>query len=84
MHLKIRLLTVIPFKRRYVPEIGDVVVGRVVSVEESRWKLEIGAAQFGTLQLTAALLPGGEQRKRMEQDKLRMREIFRENDLISA
>ena len=60
------------------------MVGRVVAVEESRWKLEIGAAQFGTLQLTAALLPGGEQRKRIEDDKLRMREIFRENDLISA
>ena len=60
------------------------MVGRVVSVDDSRWRLDIGAAQLANLQLTAALLPGGQQRKRVEDDKLKMRSIFMENDLISA
>lgn len=79
-----KLLYVRPLKHRYVGEVGDVVVGRVVELQAERWVLELGTALTATLHLGAIQLPGNVQRLRTEQDKLRMREFFVENDLISA
>lgn len=79
-----KLIMVKPLKRKYAPNVGDIVVGRVVSVDHNRWKVDINACQHSNLLLTAINLPGGEQRRRSEEDKTIMREYFKENDIISA
>lgn len=78
-----KLVQVVPLKKRYQPDSGDIVVGRIVSVESKHWKVDINASQHAMLQLQAINIQG-EQRRRDEEDKTRMREYFKENDLISA
>jgi len=36
-----KLISVRPVKSRYIGEVGDLVVGRVVSVDSKRWKVDI-------------------------------------------
>ncbi|CAJ1406611.1 unnamed protein product [Effrenium voratum] len=79
-----KLLYVRPLKHRYAGSVGDVVVGRIVEVQADRWAVEIGTAQLAYLHLGAIQLPGNVQRRRTDEDTLRMREFFDENDLISA
>ena len=79
-----RLVYVKPLKARYHPEVGDVVVGRIVSVENKKWRVDVNAAHYANLLLTAINLPGGEQRRRSEEDKLHMREFYTENVLLSG
>ncbi|CAE7515158.1 Exosc2 [Symbiodinium necroappetens] len=79
-----KLLYVRPLKHRYSGSVGDVVVGRIVEVQTDRWAVEIGTAQLAYLHLGAIQLPGNVQRRRTDEDTLRMREFFDENDLISA
>jgi exosome complex component RRP4 len=79
-----RLVAVRPLRARYVAEVGDVVVGRVVELAPKRWKLEINARGDAQLLLSAVNLPGGVQRRRNAEDELNMRNFFREGDLVSA
>jgi len=79
-----KLMYVRPLKNRYVGSIGDVVVGRVVEVQTERWAVEIGAGMMAHLQLGAIQLPGNVQRRRTDEDSLKMREFFVEDDVISA
>lgn len=79
-----KLLYVRPLKLRYAGSVGDVVVGRVVEVQAERWAVEIGTAMLAYLHLGAIQLPGNVQRRRTDEDSLRMRELFEENDIISA
>ncbi len=79
-----RLIYVKPLKARYHPEVGDVVVGRIASVDSTKWRVDINSAHYASLLLTAINLPGGEQRRRSEEDKLRMREFYMENELLSG
>eukprot|EP00929_Paragymnodinium_shiwhaense_P047775 TRINITY_DN24236_c0_g1_i1.p1 TRINITY_DN24236_c0_g1~~TRINITY_DN24236_c0_g1_i1.p1 ORF type:complete len:333 (+),score=64.85 TRINITY_DN24236_c0_g1_i1:64-1062(+) len=79
-----KLIYVRPLKHKYVGNVGDVVVGRVVEVGADRWSLEIGTANHASLHLGAIQLPGNVQRRRTDEDTLRMREFFGEDDLISA
>ncbi len=79
-----RLIYVQPFKARYKPEVGDVVVGRIETIESKKWRVDINAAHLGGLELTAINLPGGEQRRRSEEDKLHMREFYAEGELLSG
>ena len=79
-----KLVSVRPLRTRYVPETGDVVLGRVVDIAGKRWKLEIGGRQHAILQLGAVHLPGGAQRRRNNLDELNMRALYAENDLVSA
>ena len=85
-HLSIyyRLVYVKPLKAKYNPEVGDVIVGRVVSLENKKWTVDINAAHYANLLLTAINLPGGEQRRRSEEDKLHMREFYSEGELLSG
>lgn len=69
---------------RYSPELGDVVVGRVVEVQTRRWAIEMGAQTHTALQLSAVQLPGGAQRRRTADDELNMRQLFQEGDIIVA
>lgn len=84
MHLQDRVIFVKPIKSYYRPELGDIVVGRVINVEASRWTVDINSYQHAILNLTSINLPGGVQRRKVEEDKLRMREHFSEGDLIVA
>ena len=80
-----KLVCARPVNSRYFPEVGDVVVGRVVEVAPSqRWRVEINSRCIATLALAAVNLPGGVQRKRTEEDALHMRSILKEGDLITA
>lgn len=79
-----KLISVIPVKSRYIGEVGDLVVGRISTVESKRWRTDIGGQRDATLQLSSVNLPGGVQRMRTYEDQLQMRTLFTEGDLISA
>lgn len=69
---------------RYVPEVGDVVVGRVVEVSGNRWRIDIGAHQDAVMLLSNVTEPGGMLRRRGREDELTMRNLFAEDDVVVA
>jgi exosome complex component RRP4 len=71
-------------RARYTPEIGDLVVGRIVEVQKSRWKVDVAAPLFAQLPLSSINLPGGVLRRRTTADELQMRQYFQEGDLLVA
>ncbi|CAK0745730.1 hypothetical protein CVIRNUC_001640 [Coccomyxa viridis] len=79
-----KLVSVRPLRQRYSAALGDIVIGRVIELAGKRWRLDIGARQEVSLQLSAVDLPGGAQRRRTAEDEINMRTIFKEGDLISA
>lgn len=80
-----KLVSVRPLRSsRYVGEVGDVVVGRILEVGQKRWKVDVGGRQDAVLLLSSINLPGGEQRRRTAEDQLNMRHFYVEHDLLSA
>jgi exosome complex component RRP4 len=79
-----KLLSVRPLRARYTPEIGDLVVGRIVEVQSKKWRVDVGAPVLANLPLSAINLPGGILRKRTETDELQIRTFFSEGDLLVA
>ncbi|KAK4940197.1 Exosome complex component rrp4 [Elasticomyces elasticus] len=79
-----KLLSVAPLRARYTPEIGDLVVGRIVEVQKSRWKVDVAAPLLAQLPLSSINLPGGVLRRRTTADELQMRNYFQEGDLLVA
>ncbi|KAK4048841.1 Exosome complex component rrp4 [Microbotryomycetes sp. JL221] len=79
-----KLVSVRPLRTRYRPEVGDLVIGRIVEVGPRRWKVEAHAAQHAVLMLSSINLPGGVQRRKLESDELQMRNFFQEGDLLVA
>ncbi|XP_064458108.1 exosome complex component RRP4-like [Ornithodoros turicata] len=79
-----KLITVRPLKTRYNGEVGDVVVARIVEVQQKRWKVEMASRLSGVLLLSSVNLPGGELRRKSAEDELLMRQYLSEGDLISA
>ena len=79
-----KLVSVRPLRSRYVGEVGDVVVGRVLEVGQKRWKVDVRGRQEAVLMLSSINLPGGEQRRRTAEDQLNMRHFYVEHDLVSA
>lgn len=79
-----RLLSVVPLRGRYEPEVGDHVVGRITEVGQKRWKVDIGAKQDAVLMLGSVNLPGGVLRRKSESDELQMRSFLKEGDLLNA
>ncbi|XP_047028262.1 exosome complex component RRP4 [Helicoverpa zea] len=79
-----KLICIRPSKNRYVGEIGDVVVGRVLEVQQRRWKVDTNSRLDSVLQLSSVNLPGGELRRRSAEDEQMMRKHLQEGDLISA
>jgi exosome complex component RRP4 len=73
-----------PLKTGYKPDVGDVVVGRIVSVAKQSWIVDVNSYQHAMLNLTSISLPGGEQRRKSEEDQQNMRQLFKEGDVISA
>jgi exosome complex component RRP4 len=60
VHMQDRVICVKPVRSHYRPDVGDVVVGRVVAVEQSRWQIDVNSYQHALLNLTAINLPGGQ------------------------
>ncbi|CAG8936598.1 unnamed protein product [Penicillium salamii] len=79
-----KLLSVQPLRARYTPEIGDLVVGRIVEVQSRRWKVDVAAPLLAQLPLSAINLPGGILRRRTSADELQIRTFFSEGDLVIA
>ncbi len=81
-----KLISVRSLRSRYTPEVGDLVVGRIVEVQPGakRWKVDIASRQDASLALSSINLPGGVQRKKLESDELQMRTFFKEGDLLVA
>lgn len=79
-----KLISVRPLRTRYNGEIGDVVVGRIIEVQQRRWKVDTNSRQDSFLPLAGVNLPGGELRRKTAEDEMMMREYLSEGDLISA
>lgn len=82
-----KLITVIPASSSlYHGQVGDLVVGRVVAVGASRWRVQLvgNGGRDAQLPLSGIHLPGGVQRIRTAQDQRDMRQFFVEGDLVSA
>lgn len=79
-----KLLSIVPLRARYTPEIGDLVIGRIVEVQSRRWKVDVAAPLLANLLLSAINLPGGTLRKRTSVDELNIRAFFSEGELIVA
>lgn len=79
-----KLIFIKPLKSRYVGEIGDVVVARVIDVQQKRWKVDTNSRLDSVLLLSSVNLPGGELRRRSVEDEHMMRKYLQEGDLISA
>lgn len=79
-----KLLSVIPLRARYTPEIGDLVIGRIVEVQSRRWKVDVAAPLLASLLLSSINLPGGILRKRTSVDELNIRSFFEEGELVVA
>lgn len=79
-----KLLSVTPIKSRYIPEIGDLVVGVITELQAKKWRVDINSKIDATLQLASINLPGGIQRRKTGSDELQMRSFFQEGDLIVA
>ncbi|XP_033732019.1 exosome complex component RRP4-like [Pecten maximus] len=79
-----KLICVKPLKTRYNGEVGDVVIGRILEVGTRRWKVDTHAKLDSVLMLSSVNLPGGELRRRSEEDEKMMRHYLKEGDLISA
>ena len=79
-----QVVSVTPIWARYIGDVGDIVVGRIVVVAQKKWYVELNALQDATLHLTAVNLPSGQQRRRTAADELLMRDFFEEGDLLVA
>jgi len=79
-----KLIYVKPMHQQYGGDVGDVVVGEVIQVQDARWTVDVGAHKNASLQLAAVSLPDAAQRRRTDEDALNMREYFVEHDVIVA
>jgi exosome complex component RRP4 len=55
-----KLISVRPIKNRYSGEVGDVIVGRILEVQQKRWKVDTNSRLDSVLLLSSVNLPGGE------------------------
>lgn len=79
-----KLVSVCPLTSRYPGNIGDIIVGKVTSVGDDRWKVNVNGSRDAQLLLSATFLPNGDQRRKTEADQINMRNMFSEHDLITA
>jgi exosome complex component RRP4 len=90
-----KLISVIPSAPSvYSGQVGDLVVGRIVGVGGSRWRVSLTCSppnsasgsgmKEGQLPLSGVNLPGGVQRIRTSEDVLAMRSLYKEGDLLTC
>ena len=63
---------------------GDLIVGRITTVDSKRWKVDVNGVRDAVLPLSSINLASGEQRMKTYEDQLSMRTLFQEEDLICA
>lgn len=73
-----------PLNAAYTPDIGDVIVGKVIEVGPKRWKIDANAKQDSVLLLSSISLPGGIQRRKSEADEMQMKTFFKKGEWLSA
>ncbi|KAG7594187.1 K Homology domain type 1 superfamily [Arabidopsis thaliana x Arabidopsis arenosa] len=79
-----KLVYVRTLRARYKPEVGDIVVGRVIQVAQSHWKVELNSTQDGVLKLSSINMPDSVQKRMTSVDELNMRNILVEDDVLCA
>lgn len=79
-----RVVSVRGLSPRYIPEAGDVVVGRISEVSGNRWKCDLGGHQDAVMLLANVTEPGGMLRRRGREDELTMRTLFETDDIFAA
>lgn len=79
-----RVISVKGLLPRYQPEIGDVVVGRVLEVSGNKWLVDVNSTQTAIMLLSNVTEPGGMLRRRGRGDELGMRHLFNQDDLVAA
>lgn len=78
-----KLITVEPFfPQKYIPETGDVLIGRVTHIHNKKWFLETNSRNETSLSLSSINLPGIMQRRKSEDDEINMHNFFDVNDLV--
>lgn len=55
-----KLISVRPLKSRYNGQVGEVLVGRIMEVQQKRWKVDTNSRLDSALLLSSVNLPGGE------------------------
>ncbi|RCN32672.1 hypothetical protein ANCCAN_21518 [Ancylostoma caninum] len=79
-----QLYMVEPYKSKYFPKVGDVVVGRIISVQKARWKVDVNYRMSAILHLNNVNLPGGELRRKDLEDEVAMTEHLVVGDMVTA
>ncbi|MES1921817.1 hypothetical protein MHBO_003351, partial [Bonamia ostreae] len=79
-----KLVSVRPINSRYIGNVGDVIVGRVLEVNDRGWKIDINGKFNATLLVNSLFVPGSFQDRKTVIDESQIRNIFKEGDLISA
>ncbi|KIH68540.1 hypothetical protein ANCDUO_01123 [Ancylostoma duodenale] len=79
-----QLYMVEPYKSKYFPKVGDVVVGRITSVQKARWKVDVNYRMSAILHLNNVNLPGGELRRKGLEDEVAMTEHLVVGDMVTA
>ena len=73
-----RYLCVEPVENaRYLGKVGHVVIGRVLKVDQNRWIADVQSRLDAYLPLASINLPGGENRRRIEDDERNMRQYLK-------
>lgn len=78
------IVSVSSMSPRYHPEVGDVVVGRIIDVVTNRWRCEVFGLQDATMLIRNVTGPGSILRRKGREDELTMRSIFKEDDVFVA
>ena len=80
-----KFITVAPkYLFKYTPEVGNVVIGRVLQIFSKKWIMDINSRVDSSLALSAILLPGVMQRRKIESDEISMHSFFGINDLVAC
>ncbi|OQS54640.1 EXOSC2 [Ecytonucleospora hepatopenaei] len=70
------------FSFKYFPNVGDVIIGRVVEISNKKWKIACNSINEATLSLGSVLMPGVAQRIKDEEDEMEMHKIYGIGDVI--
>ncbi|KPA77135.1 putative exosome complex exonuclease putativeribosomal RNA processing protein 4 [Leptomonas pyrrhocoris] len=79
-----RVVSVKGLLPRYQPEVGDVIVGRILEVAGNKWLVDVNSTQTAIMLLSNVTEPGGMLRRRGRGDELGMRQLFDQEDLVAA
>ncbi|CAA7030552.1 unnamed protein product [Microthlaspi erraticum] len=75
-----KLVYVRTLRARYKPQVGDIVVGRVIEVAQTRWRVDLNFTQDSFINMH----DDNVQKRRTSVDELNMRNIFAEDDVVCA